>query len=110
MPKLVAPKYDISELDRHFPEEEILTELDREVEGYLPDEPMDYQRFKKTAENISSNSSDGGLKSAHMPTMPCTATEREETSSETNFKEGSIWLFDQIDISGAKEFGEDYYQ
>ena len=29
VPKLVAPKYDISELDRHFLEEEILTELDK---------------------------------------------------------------------------------
>ena len=110
VPKLVAPKYDISELDRHFLEEEILTELDKEKEGYSPDEPMDYQKFKKTAENISSNSSDSGLKSADMPTMPCTATEREETSSETNFKEDGSWLFDQIDISGAQEFGEDYYQ
>ena len=53
VPKLVAPKYDISELDRHFLEEEILTELDKEEEGYSPDEPMDYQKFKKTAENIS---------------------------------------------------------
>ena len=110
VPKLVAPKYDISELDRHFLEEKILTELDKEEEGYSPDEPMDYQKFKKTAENISSNSSDSGLKSANMPTMPCTATEREETSSETNFKEDGSWLFDQIDISGAKEIGEDYYQ
>ena len=53
VPKLVAPKNDISELDRHFLEEEILTELDKEEEGYSPDEPMDYQKFKKTAENIS---------------------------------------------------------
>ena len=53
----------------------------KEEEGYSPDEPMDHQKFKKTAENISSNSSDSGLKSAHMPTMPCTAAEREETSS-----------------------------
>ena len=37
-----------------------------------------------------------------MPTMPCTATEREETSSETNFKEDDSWLFDQIDISVPK--------
>ena len=63
VPKLVAPKYDISELDRHFLEEEILTELDKE-EGYSPDEPMDYHEFKKAAENISSTSSDSGQKSA----------------------------------------------
>ena len=37
VPKLVAPKYDISEIDRHFLEEEILTELDKEEEGYSPD-------------------------------------------------------------------------
>ena len=46
VPKLVAPKYDISELDRHFLEEEILTELDKE-EGYSTDEPMDYHEFKR---------------------------------------------------------------
>ena len=110
VPKLVAPKYDISELDRHFLEEEILTELDKEEEDYSPDEPMDYHEFKKTAENISSTSSDSGLKSANLPTMSCTATEKEETSSDTNFEEDGCWLFDQIDISGFKEFGEDFYQ
>ena len=30
VPKLVAPKYDISELDRPFLEEDILTELDKD--------------------------------------------------------------------------------
>ena len=109
VPKLVAPKYDISELDRHFLEEKILNELDQE-EGYSPDEPMDYHEFKKAAENISSASSDSGPKSAQMPTMSCTAAEREETSSKNNSDEDGSWLFDQIDISGAKEFGEDYYQ
>ena len=59
VPKLVTPKYDISELDRHFLEEEILTELDKE-EGYSPDEPMDYHEFKEAAENISSTFSDSG--------------------------------------------------
>ena len=83
VPKLVAPKYDISELDRHFLEEEILTELDKE-EGYSPDEPMDYHEFKKAAENISSTSSDSGQKSAQMPTMCCTAAEKEETPSQNN--------------------------
>ena len=107
--KLVAPKYDISELDRHFLEEEILTELDKE-EGYSPDEPMDYHEFKKAAENISSTSSDSGQKSAQVPTMSCTAAEKEETPSENYPDEDGSWLFDQIDISGAKEFGEDYYQ
>ena len=42
VPKLVAPKYDISEIDRH--------------------EPMDYQEFKKTAEKITSTYSDSGPK------------------------------------------------
>ena len=109
VPKLVAPKYDISELDRHFLEEEILTELDKE-EGYLPDEPIYYHEFKKAAENISSTSSDTGQKSAQMPTMSCTAAEKEETPSENNSDEDGSWLFDQIDISGTKEFGESYYQ
>ena len=90
VPKLVAPKYDISELDRHFLEEEILTELDKEEEGYSPDEPMDYHEFKKTAENISSTSSNSGLKSANMPTMSCTAAEKEETSSENNSEEDAV--------------------
>ena len=85
VPKLVAPKYNISELDRHFLEEEILTELNKEEEGYSPDEPT-------------------------IPTMSCTAAEKEETSSENNSEEDGSWLFDQIDISGAKEFGEDFYQ
>ena len=110
VPKLVAPKYDISEIDRHCLEEDILTELDKEEEGYSPDEPMDYHEFKKAAESMSSTSSDSGLKSASMPTMPCTATEKEETSSENNSEEDGSWLFDQIDISGAKEFGEDFYK
>ena len=70
VPKLVAPKYDISEIDRYFLEEEILTELDKEEEeGYSPDEPMDYYEFKKTVEKISSTSSSSGLKSATMPTV-----------------------------------------
>ena len=71
---------------------------------------MDYQEFKKPAEKISSTSSNSGLKSATMPTMSCTAAEKKETSSENNSEEGGSWLFDQIDISGAKEFGEDFYQ
>ena len=66
---------------------------------------MDYHEFKKAAENISSTPSDSDLKSASMPTMPCTATEREETSSKNNSEEDGSWLFDQTDISGAKEFG-----
>ena len=45
---------------------------------------MDYHEFKKTAENISSTSSDSGQKSAQMPTMSCTAVEKEETPSENN--------------------------
>ena len=104
VPKLVAPKYDISELDRHFLEEEILTEIDKE-EGYSPDDPMDYHEFKKAAENISSTSSDSGQKSAQMPTMSCTAAEKDETPSENNSDEDGSWLFDQINISGTKEFG-----
>ena len=110
VPKLVAPKYDISESDRHFLEEEILTELDKEEESYSSDEPMDYHEFKKTAEKISSTSSNSGLKSANMPTMSCPAAGKEETSSENNFEEDGSWLFDQIDISGAKDLGEDFYQ
>ena len=43
VPKLVAPRYDISEIDRHFLEEEFLTELEQHEEGYSPDEPMEYQ-------------------------------------------------------------------
>ena len=72
----------ISQLDRHFLEEEILTELDKEEEGYSPD---------KAADNISSTSSNSGLKS-----MSCTTTEKEETSSETNSEEDGSWLFDQL--------------
>ena len=71
---------------------------------------MDYHEFKKAAENISSTSSDSSQKSAQVPTMSCTAAEREETPSENNSDEDGSWLFDQIDISGTKEFGEDYYQ
>ena len=110
VPKLVAPKYDISEIDRHFLEEYLLTELDREEEGYSSDEPMDYQEFKKTAEKITSTCSDSGPKSANLPTMSGTATEKEETSSENNSEEDGSWLFDQIDISGATQFGEEFYE
>ena len=110
VPKLVAPKDDISEIDRHFLEEDILTELDKGEEGYSSDEPMDYHEFKKTAEKITSTSSGSGPKSATMPTMSGTATEKEETSSETNYEEDGSWLFDQIDISGAKQFGENFYR
>ena len=42
--------------------------------------------------------------------MSCTAAGKEETSSENNFEEDGSWLFDKIDISGAKDFGEDFYQ
>ena len=77
VPKLVAPKYDISEIDRHFLEEDILTELNKEEEGYSSDEPMDYHEFKKTAEKITSTSSSSGPKSATMPTIFGTATERK---------------------------------
>ena len=45
VPKIVAPKYDILEIDRHFLEEDILTEIDKEEEGYSSDEPMDYHEF-----------------------------------------------------------------
>ena len=110
VPKLVAPKYDISEIDRHFLEEDILTELDKEEKGYSSDEPMDYQEFKKSAEKITSTYSDSGPKSATVPTMSGTATEKEETSSENNSEEDASWLFDQIDISGATQFGEDFYE
>ena len=94
--KLVAQKYDISEIDKYFLEEEIFTELDKEEEGYSPEEPMDYLEFKKTAENVSSTSSSSGLKSASMPIMSCTDTEKEETSSDNNSEEDGSWLFDQI--------------
>ena len=100
----------MSEIDRHFIEQDILTELYKEEEGYSPDEPMDYHEFKKTAEKISSTYSDSGPKSATMPTMSGTATEKEETSSENSSEEDGSWLFDQIDISGAKQFGKDFYQ
>ena len=110
VPKLVAPKYDISEIDRHFLEEDILTELDREEEGYSSDEPMDYQEFKKTAEKITSTCSDSGPKSAKLPTMSGTATEKKETSFENSSEEDASWLFDQIDISGANQFGEEFYE
>ena len=69
---------------------------------------MDYQEFKKTAEKITSTYSDSGPKSATMPTMSGTAIEKEETSSENNSEEDGIWLFDQIDISGATQFGEEF--
>ena len=97
VPKLVAPKYDIFKIDRHFLEEDILTKLDRKEEGYSSDEPMDYQEFKKTAEKMTSTYSDSGPKSANMPTMSGTATEKEETSSENN-------------TSGANQFGEEFYE
>ena len=48
---------------------------------------MDYHEFKKAAENISSTSSNSSLKSTHMPTMSCTAAEKEETSFESNSEE-----------------------
>ena len=71
---------------------------------------MDYQEFKKTAEKMTSTYSDSGPKSANMPTMSGTATEKEETSSENNSEEDGSWLFDQIDISGANQFGEEFYE
>ena len=67
---------------------------------------MDYHEFQKTAEKITSTSSSSGLKSATMPTMSGTAKEKEETSSEMKSEEDGSWVFDQIDISGAKQFAE----
>ena len=45
-----------------------------------------------------------------MPTMSGTATEKKETSSEMDSEEDGSWLFDQIDISDAKQFDENFYQ
>ena len=90
VPKLVAPKYDISVLDRHFLEEDILTELDKEEEGYSPDEPMDYHEFKKTAENITSASFSSGQKSAQMPTISCTTAKRMRHLLKSNLKKMAV--------------------
>ena len=46
-----------------------------------------------------------------MPTMSCTADNKtEEPSTENNCTEDGSWLLDQIDISGASRYGEEFHQ
>ena len=43
--------------------------------------------------------------------MYCTAGNPvEETSTDVNFTEDGSWLLDQIDISGASRYGEEFHQ
>ena len=103
VPKLVAPSYDNVEIDPHLYDDDDNCET-------LNDEqpPMDYTEFKRTADQMSFSVPSSGLKSAEKPTMSCTAT-TENVHTSSNKEDGS-WLLEQIDLSGAETYGEDFYQ
>ena len=103
VPKLVAPSYDNVEIDPHLYN-------DDENSDTLNDEqpPMDYTEFKRTADQMSSSVQSSGLKSAKQLTMSCTAT-TEDAHTSSSEDDGS-WLLDQINLSGAQNYGEDFYQ
>ena len=102
VPKLVAPSYDNVEIDPHLYDDDIPETLNDEQP------PMDYTEFKRTADQMSSSVQGSGLKSAEKPTMSCTATTEDAHTSST--KDDGSWLLEQIDLSGAQSYGEDFYQ
>ena len=116
VPKLVAPSSEFTNIDKHLLEEQLLEE------GLLVDESsekpptvdrdqLDYSEFKKIAQEQSASNAASGLKSASVPTMSCTAGEKlEEPSSENQSSDDGSWLFEQIDISGALKYGEEFHQ
>ena len=115
VPKLVAPSSEFTEIDRHLleeclEEEELLVDESSEVPHTEHEEQIDYSEFKKLAEEqASAKASD--LDSTSIPTMSCTAGKTvEETSTEENSTEDGSWLLDQIDISGASRYGEEFHQ
>ena len=101
VPKLVAPSYDNVEIDPHL--------YDDDISETLNDEqlPMDFTEFKRTADQMSSSVQSSGLKSAKKPTMSCTATTEDAHTSST--KDDRSWFLEQIDLSGAKTYEEDFY-
>ena len=103
IPKLVAPSYDNVEIDPNLYNDDDISET-------LNDEqpPMDYTEFKRTADQMSSSVQSSGLKSAEKPTTSCTAT--TEDAHTSSIKDDGSWLLEQIDLSGAKTYGEDFYQ
>ena len=115
VPKLVAPSSEFTEIDRHLLEEclekeELLVEESSEIPPTDHEEQLDYSEFKKLAEEQTSLKA-SGLKSAFVPTMSCTAgNAEEEPSTENNSTEDGSWLLEQIDISGASRYGEEFHQ
>ena len=115
VPKLVAPSSDFTEMDRHLLEEcleqeNLLEEENVENPPTDYEEQIDYSEFKKLAEQ-QTFTKPSGLKSAFVPTMSCTAGNPvEETSTNSNSTEDGSWLLDQIDISGASRYGEEFHQ
>ena len=115
VPKLVAPSSNFTEMDRHLLEEcleqeNLLEEENVENPPTDYEEQIDYSEFKKLAEQQTSTKP-SGLKSAFVPTMSCTAGNPvEETSTDSNSTEDGSWLLDQIDISGASRYGEEFHQ
>ena len=102
VPKLVAPSYDNAEIDPYLYDDDISETLNDEQP------PMDYTEFKRTADQMSSSVQGSGLKSAEKPTMSCTATTGDAHTSST--EDDGSWLLEQIDLSGAQSYGEDFYQ
>ena len=115
VPKLVAPSSEFTEIDRHLLEEclekeELLVDESSEMPHTDYEEQIDYSEFKKLTEEQTSVKN-SGLKSAFVPTMSCTADNKtEEPSTENNYTEDGSWLLDQIDISGASRYGEEFHQ
>ena len=115
VPKLVAPSSEFTEMDRHLLEEclekeELLVDESSEMPHTDYEEQIDYSEFKELTEEQTSVKT-SGLKSAFVPTMSCTADNKtEEPSTENSSTEEGSWLLDQIDISGASRYGEEFHQ
>ena len=112
VPKLVAPKYDISELDRHFLEEEILTELDEEG-GYSPDHQMSQWIImsSKRLLRIFPQPLLTVVKSQHKcPLCLVLLQKRKRHLLKTTLMRMAVGFLIKLMFLVQKNFGEDYYQ
>ena len=104
VPKLIALSAEFTEMDKHFLDDDLPSPGFPETDD-LDEEAMNYSQFKQTAAEHSHPSGSKGLKSATVPTISCTVgSEKDETAAEEE-----NWLLKQIDISGALQFGEEFY-
>ncbi|MCG8620490.1 MAG: RNA-directed DNA polymerase, partial [Proteobacteria bacterium] len=110
VPKLLAPSSEFTDMDRHLLEEcleqeELLVENESSTPPTDNEEQISFTDFKKLAEKQTS------AKASGLVTMSCTAGDTvEEPSTENDSTEDGSWLLEQIDISGASRYGEEFHQ